>query len=449
MTPGSTPARHGGRRTRRLMARVAFEDVGKVYPGGARAVDDFDLDVEDGEFMVLVGPSGCGKTTALRMVAGLEHITEGTIRIGDRVVNHVPAKDRDIAMVFQSYALYPHLKVYDNIAFGLRLRKEPKAEIDARVRDAARDARPDRVPRPPPGRAVRRTAPAGRHGAGDRAPAAGLPDGRAALEPRREAAGAGAGRDQPAAVGPGRHDDLRHPRPGRGHDHGRPGRGDAQGAAPAGRLAAGGLRPPGQPVRGRVHRQPVDEHPRGPHRGDRGGALRASSATGASPSGPGSLEARPALSEYAGRARGAGHPPRGASRTRPRARRARRPAPARHGAAARGARLGDRRPRRASRAPCRPSPRTWSSSRRTSGPTSGPPGARPRRRRRAGGAPGARSALQEGERHRAGRGHRRASTSSTRAQGSRSTTNDRDIGEVHDEGGETTYGAGARCGCWR
>jgi multiple sugar transport system ATP-binding protein len=119
------------------MARVVFEDVGKVYPGGARAVSDFDLEVEDGEFMVLVGPSGCGKTTALRMVAGLEHITEGTVRIGDRVVNRVPPKDRDIAMVFQSYALYPHLKVYDNIAFGLRLRKEPRDEIDRRVRDAA------------------------------------------------------------------------------------------------------------------------------------------------------------------------------------------------------------------------------------------------------------------------------------------------------------------------
>jgi multiple sugar transport system ATP-binding protein len=119
------------------VARVDFEDVGKVYPGGARAVADFDLGVEDGEFMVLVGPSGCGKTTALRMVAGLEAITEGTIRIGDRIVNYVPAKDRDIAMVFQSYALYPHLKVYDNIAFGLRLRREPKSEIDARVREAA------------------------------------------------------------------------------------------------------------------------------------------------------------------------------------------------------------------------------------------------------------------------------------------------------------------------
>ena len=119
------------------MAGVAFEQVGKVYPGGNRAVTDFDLEVVDNEFMVLVGPSGCGKTTALRMLAGLESVTEGVVKIGERVVNHVPSKDRDIAMVFQSYALYPHLKVYDNIAFGLRLRKEPKSEIDARVRQAA------------------------------------------------------------------------------------------------------------------------------------------------------------------------------------------------------------------------------------------------------------------------------------------------------------------------
>jgi multiple sugar transport system ATP-binding protein len=97
-----------------------------------------DLQIQDGEFMVLVGPSGCGKTTALRMVAGLEDISEGLLRIGDRVVNHVPARDRDIAMVFQSYALYPHLTVFDNIAFGLRLRKMPKGEIDQRVREAAR-----------------------------------------------------------------------------------------------------------------------------------------------------------------------------------------------------------------------------------------------------------------------------------------------------------------------
>jgi multiple sugar transport system ATP-binding protein len=97
-----------------------------------------DLEIDDGEFMVLVGPSGCGKTTALRMVAGLEEISEGAIKIGERVVNHVPARDRDIAMVFQSYALYPHLTVYENIAFGLRLRGTPKGEIDKRVRNAAR-----------------------------------------------------------------------------------------------------------------------------------------------------------------------------------------------------------------------------------------------------------------------------------------------------------------------
>jgi multiple sugar transport system ATP-binding protein len=119
------------------MAEVAFQGVSKVYPGGARAVSDMDLVIGDGEFVVLVGPSGCGKTTALRMLAGLETITEGAIRIGDKVVNHMAPRDRDIAMVFQNYALYPHLRVYDNIAFGLRLRKVPKDEIDRRVRHAA------------------------------------------------------------------------------------------------------------------------------------------------------------------------------------------------------------------------------------------------------------------------------------------------------------------------
>jgi multiple sugar transport system ATP-binding protein len=119
------------------MAGVTFEDVSKIYPDGTRAVNDIDLEIEDAEFMVLVGPSGCGKTTALRMVAGLEDISEGVLRIGDRVVNHVASKDRDIAMVFQSYALYPHLTVYDNIAFGLKLKKVPKDEIEKRVNDAA------------------------------------------------------------------------------------------------------------------------------------------------------------------------------------------------------------------------------------------------------------------------------------------------------------------------
>jgi multiple sugar transport system ATP-binding protein len=120
------------------VAEVIFEDVAKVFADGTRAVSDLTLGAKDGEFIVLVGPSGCGKTTALRMVAGLEEITEGEIRIGERVVNDLPSRDRDIAMVFQSYALYPHLTVYDNIAFSLRLRKEKKSEVDRRVKEAAR-----------------------------------------------------------------------------------------------------------------------------------------------------------------------------------------------------------------------------------------------------------------------------------------------------------------------
>ena len=120
------------------MAGVTFDKVTKTYPDGTTAVHQLDLEIKDGEFMVLVGPSGCGKTTALRMVAGLEDITSGVLKIGDRVVNHVPSRDRDIAMVFQSYALYPHLSVYDNIAFGLKIKKLPKDEIERRVDNAAR-----------------------------------------------------------------------------------------------------------------------------------------------------------------------------------------------------------------------------------------------------------------------------------------------------------------------
>jgi multiple sugar transport system ATP-binding protein len=120
------------------LAGVAFEGMSKVYPDGTKAVDALTLEIGDGEFMVLVGPSGCGKTTALRMVAGLEEISSGLLKIGDRVVNNVPSRDRDIAMVFQSYALYPHLSVYENIAFGLKIKKMPKDEIERRVADAAR-----------------------------------------------------------------------------------------------------------------------------------------------------------------------------------------------------------------------------------------------------------------------------------------------------------------------
>ena len=120
------------------MAEVTLEKVGKTYPNGVKAVLDANLEVQDKEFLVLLGPSGCGKTTTLRMIAGLEEITEGTIKIGGRVVNDVEPKDRDIAMVFQNYALYPHMSVYENMAFGLKLRKTPKPEIEKRVTEAAR-----------------------------------------------------------------------------------------------------------------------------------------------------------------------------------------------------------------------------------------------------------------------------------------------------------------------
>ena len=120
------------------MAEVILEHVWKIYDGKVAAVKDVNLEIKDREFMVLVGPSGCGKSTTLRMIAGLEEISKGEIRIGDRVVNNVAPKDRDIAMVFQNYALYPHMTVYDNMAFGLKLRNFSKEDIQARVMEAAR-----------------------------------------------------------------------------------------------------------------------------------------------------------------------------------------------------------------------------------------------------------------------------------------------------------------------
>lgn len=120
------------------MANITLKDICKTYSNGVSAVDHFNLEIKDKEFIILVGPSGCGKSTTLRMIAGLETITEGEVYIGDRLVNKVPPKDRDIAMVFQNYALYPHMNVYKNISFGLNLRKEDKAEIDRRVHEAAK-----------------------------------------------------------------------------------------------------------------------------------------------------------------------------------------------------------------------------------------------------------------------------------------------------------------------
>ena len=120
------------------MAGITLKNIYKVYPGDVTAVNDFNLEIEDKEFIILVGPSGCGKSTTLRMIAGLEEITKGELHIGDRLVNDVAPKDRDIAMVFQNYALYPHMSVYKNMAFGLKLRKTPKDEIDRKVKEAAK-----------------------------------------------------------------------------------------------------------------------------------------------------------------------------------------------------------------------------------------------------------------------------------------------------------------------
>ena len=169
------------------MAAIELEHVTKAFAGGVVAVDDVNLTIADGEFMVLVGPSGCGKSTLLRMIAGLEEITEGTISIGDVDVTELAPPDRDIAMVFQNYALYPHMSVRENLGFGLSVRRTPKPEIVRRVQDVAallglQDLL-DRKPAAPLGRA----AAARRDGPRDHPRAEGLPDGRAALEPRREA----------------------------------------------------------------------------------------------------------------------------------------------------------------------------------------------------------------------------------------------------------------------
>ena len=165
-----------------------------------KVIKNLNIEVKDKEFLVLVGPSGCGKSTALRMLAGLEEITDGEILIGDRVVNDVPPKDRDIAMVFQSYALYPHMSVYDNMAFGLKLRKTPKAEIDRQVKEAADILQIahllDRKPKALSGGQRQRVALGPRH----RARAGRLPDRRAAVEPGRQAARGDARRRSPSCT---------------------------------------------------------------------------------------------------------------------------------------------------------------------------------------------------------------------------------------------------------
>ncbi len=193
------------------MARVELKNVKKIYPGNVVAVHDANLVIDDKEFVVLVGPSGCGKSTTLRMIAGLEEISEGEIYIGDTLVNDVPPKNRDIAMVFQNYALYPHMTVYKNMAFGLMLRKYPKNEIDRRVREADRNPQNHGIARPQAESPVGRPAPACRRRPRHRAPAQGIPLRRAVVEPRRQTARSNARRDQQAPYAPAIDHDLRDP----------------------------------------------------------------------------------------------------------------------------------------------------------------------------------------------------------------------------------------------
>ena len=209
------------------MAEIVLDQVTKSYPNGATAVKDLSITIADGEFIILVGPSGCGKSTTLNMIAGLEDISSGELRIGGERVNEKAPKDRDIAMVFQSYALYPHMTVRQNIAFPLTLAKMTKADIAPKVDETAKILDLTELLDRKPGAAVGRSAAAGGDGPRDRAQSQGVPDGRAAVEPRRQAARADAFGDRPAAEPAGHHHGLRHPRPDRGDDARRPGGGDA------------------------------------------------------------------------------------------------------------------------------------------------------------------------------------------------------------------------------
>ena len=257
------------------MAEIILDNVTKRYPDGALAVDKINLDIADGEFVILVGPSGCGKSTTLNMIAGLEDITEGELRIGGQVVNQKSPKDRDIAMVFQSYALYPHMTVRQNMGFALKLAKTPQNVINEKVEEAARILDLTQHLDRKPGQPVRWPAAAGGDGPGHRPRPLRVPDGRAVVQPRRETAGADAHRGVPDPAPAGHHHGLRHPRPDRGHDARRPGRRDAQRHPPAGCLPAGAVRASGQPVRGRLHRLARDElhgrHPGGGQAAHRAG----------------------------------------------------------------------------------------------------------------------------------------------------------------------------------
>ena len=211
------------------MAQVTLRKVVKYYDE-VEAVSAIDLDIADKEFVVLVGPSGCGKSTTLRMIAGLEEITGGEIAVDGEVVNDVPPKDRDMAMVFQNYALYPHMTVYQNMSFGLRLKHYPEGRDREARAGGGPHPRHHGAARSQAAPALRRPAPARRDGPRDRAQSEGVPVRRAAVQPRRQAARADAHRDQARAPEGAHHHGLRHARPGRGDDARRPRRGDERAA---------------------------------------------------------------------------------------------------------------------------------------------------------------------------------------------------------------------------
>ena len=234
------------------LASVTCSDVRKSF-GATQILHGVSIDIRDGEFVVLVGPSGCGKSTLLRMIAGLENITGGEIRIGDRVVNNVPPKERDIAMVFQNYALYPHMTVAANMGFSLKLRGAPKPEIDERVQGRRRHPRPDAA-----ARALSRASSRAASASASPWAAPSCATRRCSCSTSRSPT------STPSCASQMRteikelhqrledHHHLRHPRPDRGHDHGRQDRGHARRHRRADRRAARALRLAGQPVRGRA-----------------------------------------------------------------------------------------------------------------------------------------------------------------------------------------------------
>ena len=251
------------------MATLSIDGVSKSF-GSQQVIPPLSLTIPDGEFCVLVGPSGCGKSTLLRIIAGLEPISTGRILIDGADVSDLDPPARGIAMVFQSYALYPHMDVDRNMGFGLQIARTPRQEIVERVARAAEKLRLGDYLAPAAARALRRSAPARRHRPRDYAEAQALSPRRAALQSRCGASRRHARRDRPPQARARLDDGLRHPRSGRGHDPGRPHRGHEWRPHRAGRLAARALRESGQPVRRRLHRLAGDEFPQGTRCGHRG-----------------------------------------------------------------------------------------------------------------------------------------------------------------------------------